>query len=384
MNYTILLCSCLLSYSLTGCFGRTDRHPDMPLLPQVDNARIRVDSLPDTTVHGFIFSADKTKIYAIVLTASTGVFAQHTLVEFDQTGHRLRELPLGERSIQKTELALFQPTLLVWQSSNLFYRFDLDRFTIIDIVHTYSTGNYPAAQKDKDWESVDQESRAWFRQKQNEIGQQFDIQKTDSVTLAVLEGNKANTDAYWAAIQEARSQQMTQLEPDRHKAYYEQYAGRVIRSAKSSFGYRSPDGYAAYVFATVAPDSTVAFALDEESVKKLGSRFLTLDINPSLTKAQTSRSSLTEGRFILSEGQSLTDKTSRLALTEGIIAKHNDYLLGGSSPDEFLFYFDLKLGTETAHFKWLYPLGLANDFHLQSANGSVYVLKAGVLYWFHL
>jgi hypothetical protein len=57
---------------------------------------------------------------------------------------------------------------------------------------------------------------------------------------------------------------------------------------------------------------------------------------------------------------------------------------GGSSFDEFLFYFDLKLAGKIARFKWIYPLALSNDFYLQSANGSVYVLKAGVLYWFHV
>lgn len=355
----------------------------MPLLPEVDNAVIRVDSLPDTRVHDFIFSADKTKIYAIVLTASTGVFADHTLVEYDQLGHRLRQLPLGEMAIQTTELALFQRNTLVWQFSNIFYVVDLQSLTVVDKVHTYWTGNYPDVQQHNDQKAVAEESRTWFRQKQQKIGRQFDIQKVDSVTLAVLEGNKTNADDYQAAIREARSQQ-TDFESDQRKAYYEAYALARIRSAKSTVGYRSPGGKAAYVFTKFTDGSTAAFQLDDAPIQKAGVKFLTCDVNPRITSDwNNDRSSLTEGRFILAEGQSLTDKTGVLQLTEGIVTKRNNFLLGGSSPDEFLFYYELKLGRETAHFKWLYPLGLSNDFYLQSANGSAYVLKAGVLYWFH-
>ncbi|QIP16934.1 hypothetical protein G8759_32010 [Spirosoma aureum] len=364
---------------------RTDTHPDIPLLPQVDNASIRVDSLPDTMIRNFIFSADKTKIYAIVLTASTGVFAEHTLVEFDQAGHRLRQLPFGEMSIQEMELALLQPNLLLWEFSGLFYRVDLDAFKVVDKVHAFWTGNYPDDQKEKDWVRVDREGQAWYRQKKNEIGQQFDIQEADSITLAVLKGNKTNADAYWEAIRKARSDLRTQFEPDRHKAYYEAYALARMRAGKSSFAYRSPDNYASYVFTKFADGNTTAFTLDEAFIQKAGVKFHPYDVNTRVVMDRSNaNTSLSEGRFTLVEGQSVTDRTSVLQLTEGITAKYGDLMWGGNSFDEFLFYFDLKLGKKTARFKWIYPLALSNDFYLQSANGSVYVLKAGVLYWFHV
>jgi hypothetical protein len=310
MNYTTLLCVSLLSWSLSGCFMRTDTHPDIPLLPQVDNASIRVDSLPDTMVRNFIFSADKTKIYAIVLTASTGVFAEHTLVEFDQRGHRLRQLPFGEMTIQQMELALLQPKLLLWEFSGLFYRIDLESFKVVDKIHALWTGNYPDDQKDKDWARVDWESQALFIRKRKEIGQQFDIQEADSVTLAVLKGNKTNADAYWEAIRKARSELKTQFEPDRHKAYYEAYALARIRSGKSSFGYRSPDKYASYVFTIFADGSTTAFALDEAFIQKAGVKFHPYDVNTSVTiDRNNANGSLSDGRFTLSEGQAVTDRT---------------------------------------------------------------------------
>ncbi|CAN5427271.1 hypothetical protein BH09BAC4_BH09BAC4_10400 [soil metagenome] len=59
-------------------------------------------------------------------------------------------------------------------------------------------------------------------------------------------------------------------------------------------------------------------------------------------------------------------------------------LLMGATPEEWLVYYKLKLGNETAQFKWILPLALSNDFYLQSANGSSCVVKKGVLYWFHL
>lgn len=371
--FPLLLIS-LLSF-LSGCLTREDTHPDVPLLPNVDNSRIRIDSIPNTTVHSFIFSADKTKIYAIVLTASTGVFAEHTLVEYDQRGNRLRQLPLGEMSIQQTELALLQPGSLLWQHANIFHIVDLQKFTIIDEVHTYWTGNYPEVQKDKDQANVDDESKAWFRQKQKEIGKQYDIQKTDSVTFAVLEGNKANANKYWEAIRTAHEQQ-TQFESDRREHYYEAYALERIRSGNLFFGYRSPDGYGEYLFTKFQDGSTVAFTLTKALIKKTEVRFLQNDVNSRVTIDRTN------ARFNFSEDQSVSDKTSALRTTEKIVTKRSS-LLSGATPDEFLFYYELNLGHETARFKWLYPLMLSNDFYLQSANGSAYILKQNTLYWFH-
>jgi hypothetical protein len=361
---------------LAGCLTQADKHPDMPLLPQVSTTSIRVDSLPNTTVHSFIFSADKTKIYAIVLTASTGVFAEHTLVEFDQSGHRLRQLPLGEMSIQETELALFQQNSLLWQYANVFYVVDLQKFTVIDEVHTYWAGNYPDTQKDKDQAVVDEESQVWFLKKQKELGLQFDVQKTDSVTSAILESNKANADAYWAAVRKVREQQ-TQFESDRHKAYYEAYALKQIQSDTSTLGYRSPIGSAEYVFTTSPDGSKIAFTVDKALIQKAGVQFLKNDVNTQVTIDGNN------ARFNFSEGQSVADKTGSLRCTEKLVTKRSSLLMGAVS-EEWLFYYELKLGNETTQFKWILPLALSNDFYLQSANGSAYVVKKGILYWFHL
>ncbi|MVM33088.1 hypothetical protein GO755_23810 [Spirosoma sp. HMF4905] len=371
---TLLLIS-LLSF-LSGCLTRDDTHPDMPLLPHIDNARIRIDSIPNTTVHSFIFSADKTKIYAIVLTASTGVFATHTLVEYDQLGHQLRQLPLGEMSIQQTELALLQPGSLLWQFANVFYIIDLQQFKVIDEVHTYWAGNYPDAQQAKDRAKVANESQAWFHQKQKEIGERYGIQKTDSVTFAVLEGNKANADKYREAIRAAREQQ-TQFESDRHEHYYEEYAQERIRSGKLFFGYRSPGGHAEYLFTKFQDGSTAAFTLTKGLAQKTEVRFLQNDVNTKVTLNRTN------ARFNFAEGQSVSDKTSALRTTEKIVTKRSS-LLSGAVAEDYLFYYELKLSNETARFKWLLPLKLSNDFYLQSANGSAFILKKDTLYWFHL
>ncbi|QMW01081.1 hypothetical protein [Spirosoma foliorum] len=371
---TILLMS-LLSF-LSGCLSREDTHPDLPLLPQIDNARIRVDSIPNTTVHSFIFSADKTKIYAIVLTASTGVFAEHTLVEYDQLGNRLRQLPLGELSILQTELALLQTGSLLWQYANVFHIIDLQQFKIIDEVHTYWAGNYPDARQTKDWEKVAEESQALFRQKQQEIGKQFDIQKTDSITSTILEGNKANADKYWEAIRKARGQQ-AQFESDQHERYYEAYALEQIRSGKLFFGYQSPTGHNAYLFTKFADGSTAAFTLTKALAQKTQVRFLQNDVNKNVIIGQSTT------RFDFGEGQTVSDKTSALQTTEKIVTRRSS-VLSGALAEEFLFYYELKLGRETTRFKWYYPLKLSNDFFLQSANGSAYILKKDTLYWFHL
>ena len=50
---------------LSGCVFSDDTHPDIPLLPHVDNARIRVDSLANTTINDFIFSADRTRFFVL-------------------------------------------------------------------------------------------------------------------------------------------------------------------------------------------------------------------------------------------------------------------------------------------------------------------------------
>ncbi|GAB3951273.1 hypothetical protein GCM10028805_31060 [Spirosoma harenae] len=359
-----------LVLSLFSCFGYRDKYPEVPLLPQLDNAHIQVDSLANTRIHTFVFSADKTKIYAIVLTASTGVFAEHTLVEFDQMGHELRRLSFGERTIQQTELALIQPDLLMWQFSNLFFRIDVKTFSIIDEVHTYWEGNYPSSQKDSDWTNVAQESKVWASRKQQEIAQQVDSLK--------------NAKTYQEAMLKAKEDRIN-FESERYKAYYEAYALGQIRSGKASFAYRSPDGNALYIFTKLGDGKTVAFTVDEALRQKTNVNLHTVDVNANSTVGRPKdSSSLSTGRFALSEGESVTDKKAAIRMTDGIIAQHNDFLLGGSSMDKFLFYYELKLGAETAHFKWIYPLSLSNDFYLQSANGSVYVLKEGTLFWFQI
>ncbi|RRB07262.1 hypothetical protein [Larkinella rosea] len=62
MNRAVFLCCGLRTGFLTGCFNRSETHPKIPHLPAVDSAAIRVGSRPNTAVHAFIFSADKTKI----------------------------------------------------------------------------------------------------------------------------------------------------------------------------------------------------------------------------------------------------------------------------------------------------------------------------------
>ncbi|GAB4029873.1 hypothetical protein [Spirosoma gilvum] len=375
MNYTAIFGIGLLSFAFSGCLSQSDTHPDIPLLPQTDNARIRVDSLPDTAVHRFAFSADKTKIYAIVLTASTGVFAQHTLVEFDQKGHRLRQLPLGELSVQTTELALGQRDSLLWLWSDIFYVFDLKQFKVIDKLPAYWTGNYP--NKDIDDAKETQESNKWLHQKQQALNQQFGIQKADSVTFAVLEGNKANEKAYRDAIRKVQNQVQMELVPTWSKAFYETYVLARIRSGQSSFGYRGADGKETYVFTRVTADSTAVFRLDESVIQKAGVAFHKPVVNPRVTIDQT------KSRYTDSEGKSIVDKTSALRLTEELQTQHNDFLFGGSKMDQFLFYYELKIGAKTAHFKWVYPVKLSDDSYLQSANGTVFLVKENTLCWFH-
>ncbi len=357
----------------SGCLTHDDTHPDMPFLPQHDNAAIRVDSLANTTVNDFIFSADRTTVYAIVLTAATGVSAQHALVEFDQTGHRRRQLDLGEMAILQTDLALIQPNALLWRYANRFYLIDLQRFAVLDDVPIYSLGDYPDSPKDR--AVVAQKSQAWLQAKQTQLGKQFGARKIDSVSLAILEGNKANTNAYQVAVREARSQQ-SQLKLDANKQHYEAYALKQLRVATYSFGYRSAEGFNQYLFTKFANGQTAAFILDSATIREQALRFVAPDVN---TAAGVDRRL---AQFSYATDQPVADKSGSLRVTEKLTTKYNTIMMNGLR-NEFLFYYELKLGAQTAHFKSVLPIQLSDSFYLQSANESVYVLNAGTLYWFH-
>lgn len=359
---------------LSGCINYDDRHPDMPLLPQLDNAAIRVDSLANTTVNNFIFSADKTRFYAVVLTASTGVSAQHTLVEYDQAGHPQRQLPLGDMGILQTDLALIQPNALLWKYANAAYIIDLYQFKVIDEVPVYSLSDYPDA--DKDRATVLQKSRAWFNRKQTEFNKQYGVIKFDSVTAAILEGDTTNAKAYRIAVREARDTQ-SELELDWRTAYYEAFALKQARAGTYSFGYRSPSGTNEYLFAKFSDGRTAAFTVSNAVAQKSGVSFVNCNLNRASTDAPR------KTQFLSVADQAVTDKTSSLQVTETMVTKYNSLLLNGLK-NELMLYYELKLGQQTAHVKWNLPLQVSNDFYLQSANGSVYVLRTGVLYWFHL
>ncbi len=360
----------LLSF-LTGCLTE-DRYPDMPMLPQLDNPAIRVDSLANTTVIDFLFSADKTKFYAVVLTSSTGVSAQHTLVEFDQTGHRLRALPLGALAIIPTELGLLPDQLLQWRYANVFYIIDLQQFRVRIEVPIYSVGNYPEV--DQDRERVTQKSEAWFDQKRQELNQKFEVKKFDSVSNAILEGNKTNDNAYQTAVRTARSDQ-SQVEFDWHQHDYEAYARRRFKTAVSAFGYHSPLGFAACLVFNFPDGRSAAFELDSATIRKSGVTFITSDVNPTVALG------LRNVRYTSAVDQTLSDRPISLRVTAQVITKYNSLRLNGLK-NERLLYYELKIGPETAHFKWTFPVQASDDFYLQSANGSVFVLQTGVLYWF--
>lgn len=363
----------LLSF-LSGCINHDDRHPDMPLLPQLDNAAIRVSSLENTTVNNFIFSADKTRFYAVVLTASTGVSAQHTLVEYDQAGHPQRQLPLGDMGILQTELALIQPNVLLWCYANAAYIIGLQPFKVIDEVRVYSLSDYPDA--DKDRANVLDKSRAWFNRKQTELNKQFGVIRSDSVTSAILQGDTTHADAYRIAVREVRNTQ-SQLELDWRTTDYEAFALKQVSMGTSSFGYHGPDNASAYLFAKFPDGRTAAFTVSKAVGQKSGISFVNGNLNGAIA------AELHRVPFLSVADQSVTDKTSSLRVTETMVTKYNAVLLNGLK-NELMLYYELKLGRETAHFKGDLPMQVSNDFYLQSANGSAYVLSTGVLYWFHL
>lgn len=362
----------LLSF-LYGCVFSDDTHPDIPLLPQLDNATIRVDSLANTTINDFIFSADRTRFYAIELTASTGVSAQHTLAEYDQTGHRKRAIDLGEMAIGQTELALIQPSTLLWQYANRFYLIDLQRFTILDEVPVYSLSDYPDDQQDR--ATVDRKSQAWFNRKQEEIGKQFNIRKVDPVSFAILDGDTANADAYRVAVREVRDQQ-SQLELDWRESQYKAYALAQVKLVSSSFGYRSPNSFSEYLFGKYPDGRTAAFELGKAALRQSGVSFVPVNSNRAVASSQRN------ARYLDKADQAVTDKTASLRLTERLVTKYNTLRVNGLR-NEVLLYHELELGEETAQFKSVLPLQVSDDLYLQSANGSAFVLKTGILYWFH-
>lgn len=355
---------------LFGCIGQEDRHPDMPFLPKSSNTHIKVDSFSIEGVDRFIFSADKAKLYAIITESSTGGTYNHFLVEFDEKGKKLRELYIGDMGRVPTTLSMLDANTLIWDYSNVFYIINLPSFKVIDEVMTYYQYDYPQVKEDE--KLIKEQVTKQFEAKRLKIAEKYNIQKIDSVSLEIVEGDKKNADAYWSAFRDAKNETDSQ-ENELKEKYYQQYANKAIKSGTWFLGYKLPESETQYLFTKLPTGKVVAFQLSE-GVTRSGFEFAHLNLNPNseISKNFSSMYSYpTSG---------IKDKECSLKITEQITTEYNQYKMSG--PDKKLFYYEMQVGNEKTTFKWDLPVMVSNDYYLRSADGSTYLVANSKLYRF--
>ncbi|RFS16345.1 hypothetical protein D0T08_11700 [Emticicia sp. C21] len=357
---------------LASCFADKDRHPDMPFLPGSSNAHIKVDSFSIEGVDRFIFSADKTKLYAIVAEASTGGTYNYFLVEFDEEGKKLRDLFIGDIGRTPTTLSMLDANTLIWDYSNVFYIINLPNFKVIDVIKTYYQYDYPQVKEDE--KLIKEQVEKQFEAKRVKIAEKYNIQKIDSVSLEIVEGDKKNADAYWTEFRAAKNESDS-LENKLRLKYYQQYANKEIKTGTWFLGYKDPDGEAEYLFTKIARGKVVAFLLDS-SIDKSKYAFAHLNINEHRKKSDLFTI------FYNYPNKNITDKKSSIQITERITTEYNEYKLKG--PNKYLFYYDLMIGKEKTSFKRDLPIMVSNDYFLESASGNAYIVANSLIYKFSL
>lgn len=357
---------------LTSCFAEKDHHPEMPFLPGSTNAHIRVDSFSIEGVDRFIFSADKTKLYAIVAESSTGGTYNHFLVEFDEQGKKLRELFIGDIGRTPTTLSLLDSNTLIWDYSNVFYIINLPSFKVIDLVKTYYQYDYPQVKEDE--KLIKEHVGQQFEAKRKKLAEKYNIQKIDSVSLEIVQGDKKNADAYWTEFRAAKKEGDS-LENELKTKYYQQYANKEIKTGTWFLGYKDPDGEAEYLFTKISIGKVVAFLLDS-SIDKSKYNFAQLNINKQCKKSELFTI------FYNYPNKNLIDKKSSLQITEKITTEYNEYKLKG--PNKYLYYYEMMVGNEKTLFKRDLPVMVSNDYFLESADGSTYLVANSKLYRFSI
>lgn len=357
---------------LASCFAEEDRHPDMPFLPGSTNAHIRVDSFSIEGVDRFIFSADKTKLYAIVTESSGGGTYNHFLVEFDEKGKKLRELFIGDIGRTPTTLSLLDSNTLIWDYSNVFYIINLPGFKVIDLVKTYYQYDYPQVKEDE--KLIKEHINQQFEAKRKKLAEKYNIQKIDSVSLEIVQGDKKNADAYWTEFRAAKKE-ADSMENELKEKYYQQYANKEIKTGTWFLGYNLPESDTQYLFTKLPTGKVVAFQLSEGITRSgFGFAHLNLNADSEIDKNFSSMYSYpTRG---------IKDKDCGLRITEQITTEYNQYKMAG--PDKKLFYYEMKVGNEKTEFKWERPVMVSNDYYLRSADGSTYLVANSKLYRFSI
>ncbi|RYU97630.1 hypothetical protein [Emticicia agri] len=369
LNFLLLMG--LFSF-LAACWAEKDRHPEMPFLPGATNSRIKIDSAEYAGIDRFIFSADRKKIYALVAQTAGGGTYNHYLIELDENGKKLRELYLGDMGRVPTTLSLLDSNTLIWDYSNVFYIVNLPSFKVIDEVFTYYQYDYPKSKENEKLinEKVGQE----FEARRVKIAEKYDIQKIDSVSLEIVEGNKKNAEAYWTEFRAAKKESDSMIYTLRQK-YYEEYANNEIKTGTWFLGYKLPESDTEYLFTKVASGKVVAFQLDK-GISRNGYDFARLNLNPD---SEVNRNFSSMYSY---PTRGIKDKDCSLRITEQITTEYNQYKLKG--PDKKLFYYEMQVGDEKTAFKWEFPVMVSNDFYLRSANGNTYIVANSKLYRFSL
>ena len=376
MSYIRILSMFSLFAFLTGCWPQEDRHPEMPFIANASNNHIKVDSLDAYGIDRFIFSSDKTKLYVLLSEPSTGGSYDFYLIEYDQNGKRLRQLSLGNMGMTSTSLTLLDSNTLMWDYANVFYIINLPAFKVIDEVFAYYSYIYPEA--DAGNKLAKTQTQDWLEDQRKKIGLKYNVQKTDSTTFDVLEGDKNNKDAYWTAMTSVRKQ-TDSMEYALTVKYYQAYAAKEIKAGKPFLKYTKLGSDTEYLFTQLSTGKNVAFLMDE-SINPTGVNVAQVNLNPGIGKDDNI--SKRDSRFLEAADRKVTDKSCSIEITEKITTKYNQYKLMG--PDEIMLYYKVKLGKEATEFKLTFAIDISNDFYLQSANGSAFVLARGQIYRFTL